>query len=68
MNTEQIGKTIRKRKKFLKIDQKSFCEITGISNHTLSNIESGKANPTLAIIKKILDTLGMEIVVKIEGD
>ena len=45
----------------LGIDQRALSEISGIAVHTLSNIEAGKGNPTVATLARILDALGMEI-------
>lgn len=50
----------------LRIDQRTLSEIAGISVHTLSNIESGRGNPTVAILERVLNALGMELRVKIK--
>ena len=63
----EIGNIIRERRKFLKITQSALSEITGISHHTLTNIESGKGNPTVEILEKILNTLGMELNIRIRN-
>jgi len=61
MNINDIGGLIRKRRLMLGIDQRALSEISGIAVHTLSNIEAGKGNPTVATLARILDALGMEI-------
>jgi len=61
MNIKELGTTIRKRRKELSIDQKSLAEMAEVSVHTLSDIESGKANPTIEILDKILQVLGLEL-------
>lgn len=61
MKINELGQTIRKRRKSLGIDQASAAELAGVSVHTLSNIESGRGNPTLAVLTSVLDTLGLEI-------
>jgi y4mF family transcriptional regulator len=61
-----IGKTIRKRRKDLKITQPDLSELAGISINTVYKIETGEANPTLDILSKIADVLGMELVLEIK--
>jgi len=65
MNTEQVGQAIRGRRRSLGIDQKALSAISGISVHTLSDIESGKGNPTVSILNRLLDSLGMELQVRV---
>jgi transcriptional regulator with XRE-family HTH domain len=65
MNIKLIGKTIAERRRALNIDQKTLSEISGVAVHTLSDIESGKGNPTVRVLNSILDVLGMELVVRV---
>jgi transcriptional regulator with XRE-family HTH domain len=65
MNTEAIGDTIKQRRIQLAVDQKSLSEICGISVHALSNIESGKGNPTITSLNLVLGALGMELQVHV---
>jgi len=61
-----IGKTIKKRRKELKITQPSLARLTGVSVNTISQIETGRLNSSVLTLNKILEVLGMdfEIVVK----
>ena len=68
MNISSIGEVIQKRRIFLKIDQKGLSELSGVAIHTISNIESGRGNPTVSILNKILVVLGMELQIKVEGN
>jgi len=61
MDPISFGKTIKERRKFLRIDQLSFCSIAELSQHTLSSIENGTGNPSLSTLIKVLDVLGMEL-------
>ena len=61
MNTRELGDLIRKRRASLQIDQRTLGEISGIAVHTLSNVEAGRGNPTLATLVQVLDALGMEL-------
>ena len=68
MNTKEIGIAIKKRRVLLKVSQKSLSEISGISVHALSDIESGKGNPTVKSLNRILEALGLESHVGVAGD
>ena len=57
---------IRKRRVSLRIDQHTLSEISGIAVHTLSNIEAGNGNPTVATLTRLLDALGMEIQIQVK--
>lgn len=61
-----IGEQIRLRRKELMITQPDLADIAGISVNTLYKIERGQANPTIEVLGKILDVLGLEITVGIK--
>ena len=61
-----IGKTIKKRRKDLRITQPDLSELAGISVTTVYKIETGEANPTLDVIRKIADVLGLQLVMEIK--
>jgi len=62
MNIGEISNYIVRRRKTLEISQRELAELSGISLHALSNLESGKGNPTLESLLKVADTLGVTIV------
>ena len=66
MNTEEIGELIKRRRASLQIDQRTLGEISGIAVHTLSNIEAGRGNPTVATLERVLDAVGMELRVEVK--
>jgi predicted transcriptional regulator len=68
MNLIEIGQTIRKRRKFLSIMQKDLSEITEISLRSLIDIETGKGNPTIKQLNKIIDALGLTLKLTVEKD
>ena len=43
-------------------------ELSSVSLHTLSDIESGKGNPTVAVLTKITEVLGMDLVVRVPDE
>ena len=65
MQLKEIGETIRSRRKELDITQPHLAELAGISVNTLYKIERAQNNPTLDILTKILDVLGLELKVEI---
>lgn len=66
MNTKEAGAIIRKRRAALRIDQRTLGEISKTAVHTLSNIEAGKGNPTVATLDRVLDALGMELRIQVK--
>lgn len=58
---------IRERRRILVISQKTAAELSGISVHTLSDIESGKGNPSVKVLVAVLDALGLELVIQIKS-
>lgn len=61
-----IGEQIRLRRKELMITQPDLADIAGISVNTLYKIERGQANPTIEVLSKILNVLGLEITVGVK--
>ena len=53
--------TIKERRAILRLTQQDLAEMSGIGLRTLKEIESGKGNPSLTILNKIADILGMEV-------
>lgn len=56
-----IGESIKRRRKALKITQPYLADLAEVSVNTIFKIESGEANPTIEVITKIADVLGMKI-------
>ena len=61
MELLQIGEIIKERRNALRINQLNLAEMAGVSKNTLYKIERGQANPTIEVLKKIADILGLEI-------
>ena len=66
MLVEDIGKTIRQRRKSLKITQPHLADLARISVNSLYKIERGEANPTLELIEKIAGVLGLEVKLEVK--
>ena len=68
MNLKQtIGKQIKERRSELNMEQVDLQDYAEIGSTTLSRLEQGKANVTLDTLERILEVLGLEVVVKVKG-
>ncbi|HRQ30678.1 MAG TPA: helix-turn-helix transcriptional regulator [Saprospiraceae bacterium] len=61
MLVRYIGETIRKRRKELNITQPHLSELAHISTNTLYKLERGEGNPSLEVVGKLSDVLGLEL-------
>lgn len=66
MSISELGKQIKTRRNVLRITQPDLSEMAGISINTLYKIERGQANPTIRVLNKIAEILGMEIKLEIK--
>jgi y4mF family transcriptional regulator len=61
MSENSIGIAVRNRRKELGITQPHLAELAGVSTNTLYKLEKGQGNPTLEILNKLAEVLGMEL-------
>lgn len=61
MLSVQLGESIRSRRKELGITQPHLAELAGISLNTLYKLERGQSNPSLEVLNKLAEVMGMEI-------
>ena len=61
MNKEEIGKAIVERRDELRFTQARLARVSGLSVHTLSNLETGEGNVTLDTLLKVAETLGYKV-------
>ena len=66
MTTEELGKSIKFRREFLKLRQEDLAEMSGIAIKTIHLIESGSGNPSVETLGKIAMVLGMELLLQIK--
>jgi transcriptional regulator with XRE-family HTH domain len=62
--SQEIGSLLRQRREASGISQRDLADLTGLSVHTISDIELAKGNPTLEVIGKLCDCLGLELVLQ----
>jgi len=63
MNKEEIGKAFAVRRDTLGITQARLAKLSGVSVHTLSNLETARGNVTLDVLLKVAKTLGCKVTV-----
>ena len=66
MTQQEIGLSIKERRKVLGINQQTLADLAGVAVNTVVAIERGEGNPQLTTLLTILDTLGLQITVNIK--
>lgn len=66
MNKSELANILRTRRKYLQITQKDLAEIVGIGLRSYVDIENGKANPTLEVLQKLSEALGLTLDLKVK--
>ena len=51
----QIGQRLKEIRTRLGVSQRQLARVSGVANATISQIEAGKLNPTVSLLKKVLD-------------
>jgi len=65
MHLDDIISTLRDRRAVLGVTQEELAEMSGVGLRTLKQIESGKGNPTLSTLKRLVEVLGLEISLRV---
>ena len=66
MSDNRVGQAIRDRRKELGITQPHLAEVAGVSTNTLYKLEKGQGNPTLDVLNKLADVMGMELKLEVK--
>ena len=61
MNKGEIGRYVVERRDTLNVSQARLAELSGVSVHTLSNLETGNGNVTLDTLLKVAGILGLKV-------
>lgn len=67
MLVKVLGETIKNRRKELKITQPHLAELANVSINTLYKIERGQGNPSLDVLNKLAEVLGMELTLEVKN-
>ena len=63
---KHLGEAIRDRRKELSITQPHLAELAKVSTNTLYKLERGQGNPSLEVLSKLVEVLGMELTLEIK--
>jgi y4mF family transcriptional regulator len=66
MLVKQLGEIIKKRRKELSVTQPHLAELAGVSTNTLYKLERGQGNPSLEVVSKLAEVLGMELTLNVK--
>lgn len=62
-----IGNIIKQRRAVLNITQEDLSDMSGVGLRTIIKVETGKGNPSLEVLDKIAEVLGMELTLQIKN-
>ncbi len=63
----KVGSIIQQRRKQLKITQPHLAELADVNVNTIYRLERNEANPTLLVLTKIADVLGMQLKLEVKA-
>ena len=66
MLVHTIGEAIKNRRKELKITQPHLADLSQISVNTLYKLEKGQGNPSMDVLNKLAEVLGMELTFEVK--
>jgi len=66
MLVKQLGEIIKSRRNELKITQPHLAELAKVSTNTLYKLERGQGNPSLDVLNKLSEILGLELMLEVK--
>jgi transcriptional regulator with XRE-family HTH domain len=66
MLVKELGEILKSRRRDLNITQPHLAEIAKVSTNTLYKLERGQGNPSLDVINKLAEILGMELILEVK--
>jgi transcriptional regulator with XRE-family HTH domain len=58
---QEIGRRLKAIRTRLGLSQRHLARVSGVANATISQIEAGRLNPTVGMLKKVLDGIPMSL-------
>lgn len=58
---DKIGNIIKRRRKEFGLTQSQLAKLSKVGINTLIQIERGEGNPTVAVLDRVLGTLGLQL-------
>ena len=62
---DNIGHIIKSRRREFGLTQSQLAKLSDVGVNTLTQIERGEGNPTVRVLEKVLQTLGLQLTVSI---
>ena len=62
----EIGAAIKERRALLGISQQDLSDYSGVGISTVKDLERGVGNPSIETLRKILDVVGLEMVLQVK--
>lgn len=66
MTIKEIGVVIKERRQLVGLLQPDLAEMAQVSINTLYKIERGEANPSVKVINKLAEVLGLELSIAVK--
>jgi len=66
MLVKQLGEIIKSRRNELGITQPHLAELAKVSTNTLYKLERGQGNPSLDVLNKLSEILGLELMLEVK--
>lgn len=66
MLVAEFGETIKNRRKELNITQPHLAELAKVSTNTLYKLERGKGNPSIEVLHRLAEVLGLELILDVK--
>ena len=67
MNKQKLGEIIKDRRDLFSLKQEDLAEMSGVTSKTIYLVENGLGNPSFNTIQKLLQVLGLEILIKVKS-
>ena len=61
-----IGNIIKERRAMLGISQQDMADYSGVGISTVKDLERGVGNPSLQTLQKLLDVVGLEMILQVK--
>lgn len=66
MTIKEIGAVIKERRQLIGLLQPDLAEMAQVSINTLYKIERGEANPSVKVLNKLAEVLGLELSIAVK--
>jgi y4mF family transcriptional regulator len=64
MTTEDLATTIKQQRERLSLSQQDLADLAGTGIRTIHKVEKGIGNPTLAVVNRLAEVLGLELIIQ----